>query len=205
MPENPNPTGPADTGAKDGDPAEGTGNAPANGPGSEGAGGDQGDQGTEGEDALGDAGKKALKAERDARKAAEKERDTLKAEADRLRRSNAAVKGTDLEAIKTEIRAEFQAQLAETAIKAEAKGRLQDPSDALLFVKAADIDTADDAAVAKAIDELLKARPYLAKAGAGDSGGKPWGDVGGGKTPSIESEPATPEERMRRAYGKANK
>lgn len=203
MPENPNPNGPADNGPKDGDPGEGTGNgAPANGPGTEGA---KDDKGAEGEDQLGDAGKKALTTERDARKAAEKERDQLKAEVSRLQRSNAAVKGTDLEAIKTEIRAEFQTQLAETAIKAEAKGRLQDPADALLFIKTADLDTTSDDAITKAIDDLLKARPYLAKADAGNtSGAKPWGDVGGGKTPSTEPEPASPEERMRRAYGKGN-
>lgn len=153
---------------------------------------------------LGDAGKKAIKAERDARKAAEKERDAAQAEVKRLQRSNAAVKGTDLDAIKSEIRAEFQTQLAETAIKAEAKGRLQDPADALLYLKASDVDTSDDAAVTKAIDDLLEARPYLAAKGSGD-GAKPWGDVGGGKTPSAEPEPSSPEERMRRAYGKASK
>jgi hypothetical protein len=149
-----------------------------------------------GEAELGDAGKKALTAERDARKTAEKERDALKADNDRLRRSNAASKGTDLEAIKTEIRAEFAAQLSETAIKAEAKGRLHDPADALLYIKP-DAVNGDDA-IKAAVDQLLKDRPYLA---AAESGAKPWGDVGGGKTPSTESEPATPEERMRRAYG----
>lgn len=194
MSENPNANGPETDGTpKDGDPAEGT--TP---PETEGKGDDKGDAG---EDALGDAGKKALKTERDARKAAEKERDELQAEIKRLQRSNAAVKGHDLDAIKTEIRAEFQAQLAETAIKAEAKGRLHDPADALLFIKPTDIDASDDAAIAKAVDDLLKARPYLA---AADGGVKPWGDVGGGKTPSAEPEPASPEERLRRAYGKAS-
>lgn len=158
------------------------------------------DPATDPEADLGDAGKKALRTERDARKSAEKERDDALAEVKRLQRSNAAVRGTDLEAIKAEIRGEFQTQLAETAIKAEAKGRLQDPADALLFIKAADVDTSDDAAVTKAIDDLLKARPYLASADT-PSGSQPWGDVGGGKTPSAEPEPASPEERMRRAYG----
>ncbi|MFI2187989.1 hypothetical protein [Streptomyces sioyaensis] len=198
MSENPNPAGPADTGAKDGDPGEGTPNAPANGPGTEG---DQGDQGAKGEGQLGDAGKKALKTERDARKAAEQELGTLKDEVARLRRSNAAVKGTDVEAIKSEIRAEFATQLTETAIKAEAKGRLQDPADALLFISTTDLDTSDDTAITKAVDDLLKARPYLAAAGGAGDGVKPWGDVGGGKTTSTQPEPATPEERMRRAYG----
>ncbi|MFE1763108.1 hypothetical protein ACFW81_02630 [Streptomyces angustmyceticus] len=153
---------------------------------------------------LGDAGKKAIKAERDARKTAEKDRDAALAEVKRLQRSNAAVKGTDLDAVKEEIRAEFATQLAETAIKAEAKGRLQDPADALLYLKASDVDTSDDTAVTKAIDDLLKARPYLAVTGSAGDGVKPWGDVGGGKSPSIEPEPASPEERMRRAYSKGN-
>jgi hypothetical protein len=199
--DNPNPNGPADNTPADGDPADGTPKAPANGP--EGDQGDQGDQGTDGD--LGDAGKKAIKAERDARKTAEKDRDAALAEVKRLQRSNAAVKGTDLDAVKEEIRAEFQTQLAETAIKAEAKGRLQDPADALLFLKASDVDTSDDAAVAKAIDDLLKARPYLAVAGSAGDGDKPWGSVGGGQTTSTEPEPSSPEERMRRAYGKASK
>lgn len=198
MSENPNPNGPVDSAPKDGDPA--TGNTPANGPQDDQGGTD--DKGDDGEDQLGDAGKKALSAERAARKAAEKERDALQAEVKRLQRANAAVKGTDLDAIKEEIRSEFQTQLAETAIKAEAKGRLHDPADALLFIKPADVDASDDAAIAKAIDDLLKARPYLAKSADSGDGVKPWGEVGGGKTPVTEPEPATPEERMRRAYSK---
>ncbi|MCX4547284.1 hypothetical protein [Streptomyces sp. NBC_01500] len=190
MPENPNPTGPADTKPADTDPADGSDNTPGTDPDVDPV------KPTDGEDQLGDAGKKALTTERDARKSAEKERDTLKAENDRLRRSNAATKGTDLEAIKTEIRAEFATQIAETSIKAEAKGRLHDPSDALLFIKPAEMN--DEAAIKAAVDQLLKDRPYLA---AQESGAKPWGDVGGGKTPSAEPDPATPEERMRRAYG----
>ncbi|MEU5149734.1 hypothetical protein AB0G42_21455 [Streptomyces yangpuensis] len=189
MSDNPNPAGPDAENPKDGEPAEGTGTAPANGPESD----DQGD----GEPNLGDAGKKALKAERDARKTAEKKATELEAENARLRRSNAASKGTDLDAIKAEIRAEFAVQLAETAIKAEAKGRLADPADALLFIKVADVAEGDDA-IEKAIDQLLKDRPYLA---AANPGTKPWGDVGGGQRKAPEVEPRSPLERMARAYG----
>lgn len=153
------------------------------------------------EDELGDAGKKALKAERDARKAAESELKELKAEVSRLRRSNAAVKGTDVEAIKSEIRAEYAAQLAETAIKAEAKGRMNDPADALLYIRAADIDTSDDDAVKAAVDKLLADKPYLAV----QSGPKPWGDVGGGQRETPEPEPKSALDRMVRAYGTSNR
>ncbi|MFF4952285.1 hypothetical protein [Streptomyces chattanoogensis] len=154
----------------------------------------------DGDDALGDAGKKALKTERDARKAAEKELAELKDEVSRLRRSNAATKGTDLDAIKAEIRAEYASQLAETAIKAEAKGRLADPSDALLYIKTSDVAEGDDA-IKAAIDKLLINKPYL----AAQDGRKHWGDVGGGQRTAPEPEPSSPEERMRRAYSrKAN-
>lgn len=184
------------SGEGEGGNSEGEGNAEDGTP-------PEGEQNAEGEADLGDAGKKALKAERDARKAAEKTAQEsaariaeLETEASRLRRSNAASKGTDVEAIKAEIRAEFAAQLAESAIKAEAKGRLTDPTDALLYIKPADVAEGEDA-IKAAIDKLLTDRPYLAV----QAGAKPWGDVGGGQRTSSEPEPSTPEERMRRAYG----
>lgn len=148
---------------------------------------------------LGEAGKKAIKAERDARKAAEKERDDLRDEASRLRRSNAASKGTDLEAIKTEMRAEFSAQLVETSLRAEAKGRLADPADVLLYLRPADFADADDAKLTAAVDKLLTDKPYLAAAGDGT---QRWGDVGGGQRASEKPEPKTATERMARAYAK---
>lgn len=163
----------------------------------------QPDPNDKGDAELGDAGKKAIKAERDARKAAEKTAQEnaaklteLEAELARLRRSNAAQKGTDLEAIKTEIRAEYAAQIAETAIKAEAKGRLNDPADALLYIKPADVNGED--AIKAAVDQLLKDKPYL---GVPESGPKPWGDVGGGQRKTTEAEPKSAVERMARAYG----
>lgn len=145
---------------------------------------------------LGDAGKKALKAERDARKTAEKELGELKEEVARLRRSNAAVKGTDVEAIKSEIRAEFASQLAETAIKAEAKGRLHDPADALLYISSSDVANGEDA-IKAAVDKLLTDKPYL----AADAGKAHWGDVGQGQRSAEKPEPKSAIERMSRAYG----
>lgn len=145
-------------------------------------------------DKLGDAGVKALQTEREARKAAE-------AEVKRLQRANAAVKGTDLEAIKAEIQSEFAVTLAETSLKAEAKGRLVNPADVLLYVKAEDLKGKDDAAVSKAVDDLLKERPYLA---AADGPGK-WGDVGGGNREASEAEPVSALDRMRRGYENGSK
>lgn len=197
------PIWPIKGGSGEGDPGAGDGKGADGDPGKGSEGdpgkGTEGDPGTDPEAELGDAGKKALQAERTARKDAEKARDEAQAEVKRLQRANAAVKGTDLEAIKADIRAEFATALAETALKAEAKGRLVNPAVVTKFVDASTLAGADEAKVKAAVDDVLKEHPYLA---APESGAKPWGDVGGGKTPSTEAEPTTPEERMRRAYGK---
>ena len=144
------------------------------------------------DDQLGEAGTKALKADRTARKAAETELAEAKAEAARLRRSNAASRGTDLDAIREEIRAEFKAELTKASLRAEAKGRLRNADDASKFIDSADLDGAE--AVKAAVDALLKDRPYLAAEPEG------WGDVGGGKHGKAEQEPASPVDRMRLAF-----
>ena len=146
-------------------------------------------------ESLGESGKRALKTEREARKAAEKELETLRDEVSRLRRSNAAQKGTDIEAIKDEIRAEYAATLTEAAIRAEAKGRLTDPADALLYIKASDLDHSDEAAITAAVDKLLEAKPYLAASTTAR-----WGDVGTGAGKAEAPEPRSAQERLMRAY-----
>lgn len=139
-----------------------------------------------------------LSAERTAREAAERE-------AARLRRSNAAQRGTDLEALRSEIRAEFGAQLVRAEVRAAAAGRLRDPADALALV---DLDALagkngeiDAQAVSAALDALLKSKPYLA-APSQDQPAPMWGDVGGGQRQSAEPEPASPYERLRRVKRK---
>lgn len=155
---------------------------------------------------LGDAGKAAIKAEREQRKAAEKSASEAaaklaerEAEIARLRRSNAAVRDVDLDALRAEIQGEFSGRLAETAIRAEAKGRLADPADALLYIRAADHLDSDEAAISAAIDELLKSKPYLAAAAA--DAVPHWGQVAGGSHEEAAPEPASPTDRMARAYG----
>lgn len=153
------------------------------------------------DDALGEAGKKALETERAARKEAERKLGELEAEVSRLRRSNAANKGTDLDAIKAEIRAEFAEGLVEAQLEAAATGRLAKPEDAVLFVgrdriaELAKGGKPDKAAISKAIDQVLEDRPYLAGSSA-----QQWGDVGGGHhaAPSAEVEPGLG--RLRQAY-----
>ncbi|MFF7689722.1 hypothetical protein ACFZB6_26695 [Streptomyces syringium] len=183
--------------------------APGNGPEDEhqGAPTDQG-AGT-GDEHQGEADSKPegdqaedVTAERAARVAAEKEAAELKAETARLRRANAAQKGTDLDALRSEIRQEFTAQLVRAELRAAAAGKLRDPADALALLDVAalageggDIDTA---AVAAAVEQLVKDKPYLA---AETTGPAAWGDVGAGPRETAEPEPATPLDRLRRGYG----
>lgn len=156
-------------------------------------------EGSGGEDSgLGDAGKKALQEERAARKAAEAKAKELEAEANRLRRSNAATKGTDLEAIRAEIAQEFAAQLVDAQIKAEAKGRLNDPADVSRYPEYFEgVKAGDEKAITAAIEKLVSEKPYLA---AAPDKSKGWGDVGGTQRKAAEPEPASPVDRMRRFY-----
>ncbi|NEA63935.1 hypothetical protein [Streptomyces sp. SID12488] len=196
MPNDPNPNGPEPK------PGEGDQGEPKN---------DQGTKpGDQGEPKPGDQGGDELSAERTARTAAEKRAETAEAEATRLRRSNAAQKPGDLDALREEIRTEFTGQLVRAEIRAAAAGRLRDPADALALVDVAgligesgDVDTA---AVTAALDQLVKDKPYLALAAdTASTSPAPWGDVGSGQRGSTEAkdEPATPFDRLRDAYGTA--
>ncbi|MGW2860839.1 hypothetical protein [Streptomyces sp. NPDC001205] len=170
---------------------------------------DQGSTGTatgtehQGEAGTADKGDQAdaVKTAETARAAAEKRAAEAEQEAARLRRANAAQKGTDLDALRAEVRAEFTESLVRAELRAAAAGKLRDPADALALLDVAalagsggDIDTA---AVAAAVEQLVKDKPYLAV----EAGAAPvWGDVGAGQRESAEPEPATPLDRLRRAY-----
>ncbi|MEV7358279.1 hypothetical protein [Kitasatospora sp. NPDC091276] len=134
-------------------------------------------------------------------KAAELRAAQAEAEAARLRRSNAAQKGTDLDALRAEVREEFTAQLVRAEVRAAAAGKLRDASDALALLDLSALagpgGEIDGKAVSAALDELIKAKPYLA-AESGQAGA--WGDVGAGPRDTAEPEPSTPYERLRRAY-----
>lgn len=132
------------------------------------------DDDPEGADDLGDKGKQALdrmkarlKAERDRRKAAETERDQLK-----------AAKPKDGDPDPDDVRK--QAEQAATAkanqrivrseVRAAAVGKLANPKDALVFLDLTQFEVDEDGGVdedevAEAIDDLLKERPYLAAQG----------------------------------------
>ncbi|MEU7584426.1 hypothetical protein AB0B50_43380 [Streptomyces sp. NPDC041068] len=183
-------------------------NVPGNGPedehqGEGGTGTGTAHQGEAGKGAEGDQAD-AVKTERTAREAAEQRASEAEQEAARLRRSNAAQRGTDLDALRDEIKAEFAEQLVRAELRAAAAGKLRDPADALALLDVASLAGSggdiDAAAVAAAVDQLVKDKPYL----AADQGTAPaWGDVGAGPREDAEPEPATPLDRLRRAYGEA--
>ncbi len=155
------------------------------------------DQGADGDQAD------AVTTAETAREAAEKRAAEAEQEAARLRRSNAAQRGTDLDALREEVRGEFTAQLVRAELRAAAVGKLRDPADALALVdvstfagKGGDVDVA---AVAAAVDQLVKDKPYLAVAET--STAPAWGDVGAGpREDAGEPEPGTPTDRLRRAF-----
>ena len=148
-------------------------------------------QDTESETALGDAGKKALDAMKAKWKTAEKSGREALAE---LAKRDAAAANKDkpaeeqaLEAARAEARAEAttasNARLVKVELRAAAKGKLADPTDAHLYISLDDFDVNDDgevdsAALDDAIDELLARKPHLAAgesrkfAGSADQGAK---------------------------------
>jgi hypothetical protein len=182
----------------------------------DGGSGGAGDGGSgDGDDKLGEGGKKALQAERDARATAEKRVAELEAKLTPKPTEKPRDKGgdkgdatpPDVEAIKKEIREEItadsNARLIKAEVKAAAAGKLADPSDAPRFIDLTKLKVGADGevdakAVKKAIDDLLKDKPYLA-------GKQPWGDVGGGghETAPADIEPGM--DRLRHAYATESK
>lgn len=142
------------------------------------------DEGTEAAEAstdetLGDAGKKALGAERQARNAAERETKAAQRQVTELAKQLKAYEDrdkSDLEkANERLLNAEARVSaIRERAVSAEIKARaantFADPSDAAAFLRASDyVDDQgeiDEKALDKAISDLLKAKPHLAKEGA---------------------------------------
>lgn len=129
----------------------------------------------EGEAALGDAGKKAL----DAMKAKWKDADKLaKDNAAALAAIQAKLDGKEAEHATEQAKRETeQAALAKandrilkSEVKAAAKGVLADPQDAYKFLDLESFEVDDDGnvdedAIAKALTDLVAAKPYLAAQG----------------------------------------
>lgn len=144
---------------------------------------------------LGDAGKRALAAERSARTRAERDAKAAKAELAKLK----AGTQTDNEKALAKAREEgvqeaakaANARLLKSEIRAAAAGKLEDPNDAVRLLDADDFTDADgevdEAKLKKAVADLLKAKPYLASTGARRTkGGGDGGARGtGGGTPGM--------------------
>lgn len=135
---------------------------------------------------LGPAGIKALQTERAAREKAEKAARDAQAALDKIKQSTQTEQEKAIEQAKNEGRSEATSALVDkltrTEIRVAASGKLADPDDAPAFLgdlsrfvgKDGEVDTK---AITSAIDDLLKAKPYLAAKGR--AGSLP----GGGKNP----------------------
>lgn len=196
MPNDPNPAPNGPDKPAEGEPTTGSTGTPGN------HGGQPTGTGNDGQGAD-------VATERAAREAAEKRAADAEAEAARLRGEakppeDEPKPGTELDALRTEIRGEFRQQLARAEVRAAAAGKLKDPADALALLDVAALvgkgGDIDQAAISAAVDKLVKDKPYLAAESAAETGPAPWGDVGAGQRSSGEPEPASPLDRLRRAY-----
>lgn len=128
----------------------------------------------QGEDSLGDAGKKALDAMKAKWKAADALAKTRDAELAQMR---AVAEGKEAEfkaeqerrAVEAAALGKANDRILRSEFKAAAKGVLNDPEDVYRYVDLADFEVDDDGnvdegAIAKAIDALVKSKPYLAVA-----------------------------------------
>jgi hypothetical protein len=122
---------------------------------------------------LGEAGLKALRAERARAEKAEREAAALTAERDELKSRTQTEAEKAIEAARKEGKAEAELaanrRIAKSEVRAAAAGKVADQDDAVTLL--GDLDRfivkgeVDSKAISAAIDELVKAKPYLAPAG----------------------------------------
>jgi hypothetical protein len=146
---------------------------------------------------LGEAGTKALAAEKARRKAEAERRRAAERRAADLEAELAAAKKSDGGPDEDQIRrdattaatARANERILRSEVRAAAAGKLSDPRDALRFLDLAKFEVDEDGQVdedeiADAIDDLVKSKPYL----AATAGTKPrfegTGDGGARKTPT---------------------
>lgn len=87
---------------------------------------------------------------------------------------------TAVEAAKAEVRAEAARTITEARLVAAAASKLADPADVAKFVDVSTLgDGSDTAALTKAVEDLIAAKPYLAKS----EGTPPAADPGKAPTP----------------------
>lgn len=121
---------------------------------------------------LGDPGKKALQAEREARKTAERELRDLRARIEAMEdaQNRTAEERAALEqqrAIEREALSKANDRILAAELRAAAKGVLADPGDALTFIDRTQFEVTDDGrvdtdAITDAVKDLISKKPYLA-------------------------------------------
>jgi hypothetical protein len=140
----------------------------------------------EGEDALGDAGKRALDSMKAERNASRQDAKDARAELARLNAEKesagkpAEEQALDAARLEATLEATTKAngRILRSELRAAAKGKLADPTDAQLSIDLTDFEVGDDGeidsdALDNAIDELLARKPHLAtvtRRFAGDAG-----------------------------------
>ena len=134
----------------------------------------------DGADALGDPGKRALDAMKAERNAAKAEAAAVKAEFDALQ---AKIAGKEAEhaaqvaaqQMQDKARADADAaanlRILKAEVRAASTGKLADPADALKYLDLSTFEvkedgSTDEAAIAKAVEDLITSKPYLAAATA---------------------------------------
>lgn len=141
-------------------------------------------------DDLGDAGKRAIEAERKTARAAEKRAKDLEKRLADLEAENQTEAEKAITAARAEGRNEAlsvaHTRIVKAELKAAAAGVLQDPDDAVSLIgldlfEVDDDGNVDTKAIKAEVDRLAKAKPYLAV------GAKPAPLPGGGATPSQGS------------------
>lgn len=170
---------------------------------------------------LSDAGKRALSRERAARREADKARKAADRKAkdleDRLAKletdgksdSDKAIEKARREAeeaARKEERTKSDQRIVRAGVREVAATKLHDPADALVHLDIEDFSVDDDGevdrkAITKAVDDLLKLKPYLAK-----DKGKPGGADGGARSNDDgKDQDVSPSQRLRRAYATTKK
>jgi membrane protein involved in colicin uptake len=185
--------------------------------------GDSGDGDGDDEKDLNDAGKRALDRERAARRDADRARkasdrkakeleDRLaKLETDGKSESDKAIeqarKEAEAEARKDE-RTKADQRIIRAGVREVAANKLADPADALLYLDLEDFSVGDDGevdrkAIGKALDDLLKLKPYLAV--KGQKGTTPGADGGARGETGSGPEVSPGIGRLRHAYSTTSK
>lgn len=180
----------------------------------DGDGSGDGDGDGQGKGDLGDAGKKAIQAERQARKDADKSRksaedalEQAKAKITELEKAGLndhekAISDAVEEATKTareESDAKWRGNVVKNAVKAAAVGKIANPDLAPGLISVNDLDPESDTFgtdIASAIDALVKDNPFLEATPKKPKGSGDGGPHGG----SDDDENLTPTQRMRKAY-----